>query len=88
MCKWIMGKDVFVMGFFQKLFGKSVDSICAPVAGKAVPISQVSDPTFGEEILGKGIAIEPASGRVVAPCVSATSRLWLSSILFCSLSSG
>ena len=32
----------------------------APVKGKAVPISQVSDPTFGEEILGKGVAIQPA----------------------------
>jgi len=61
-------KDVLIMGIFQKLFGKSTSSICAPVAGKAVPISQVSDPTFGEEILGKGIAIEPASGKVVAPC--------------------
>lgn len=56
------------MGFFQKLFGKSLDAICAPVAGEAVPVSQVSDPTFGEEILGKGIAIKPSAGKVVAPC--------------------
>ncbi len=56
------------MGIFQKLFGKKLDSICAPVAGEAVPISQVSDPTFGEEILGKGIAIKPTDGKVVAPC--------------------
>ena len=61
-------KGVFIMGIFQKLFGKKLDSICAPVAGEAVPISQVSDPTFGEEILGKGIAIQPADGKVVAPC--------------------
>lgn len=56
------------MGIFKKLFGKSGDCICAPVAGEAVAIQEVSDPTFGEEILGKGIAIRPASGRVVAPC--------------------
>lgn len=56
------------MGIFQKLFGKSADCICAPVAGEAVAINQVSDPTFGEEILGKGIAIKPTDGRVVAPC--------------------
>ena len=31
-------------------------------------IQQVSDPTFGQEILGKGIAIKPSEGRVVAPC--------------------
>lgn len=57
------------MGFFSKLFGgKAGDSICAPVAGEAVAINQVSDPTFGEEILGKGIAIKPTAGKVVAPC--------------------
>lgn len=39
----------------------------APVNGKAVPISQVSDPTFGEEILGKGVAIIPTDGKVYAP---------------------
>ena len=56
------------MGFFKKLFGKKLDEIAAPVAGKAVPISQVPDPTFGEEILGKGIAIIPSEGKVYAPC--------------------
>ena len=56
------------MGIFSKLFGKGGDTICAPVAGEAVEIQQVSDPTFGQEILGKGIAIKPSEGRVVAPC--------------------
>ena len=44
-----------------------VIEIGAPVKGKAVPISQVSDPTFGEEILGKGVAIQPADGKIYAP---------------------
>ena len=35
--------------------------------GKTVAISNVSDPTFGEEILGKGVAIIPAEGRIYAP---------------------
>ena len=56
------------MGFFKKLFGKSMDALCAPVAGNAVPVSQVPDPTFAEEMLGKGIAIEPSEGKVYAPC--------------------
>ncbi len=56
------------MNFLKKLFSKPTDSICAPVAGKALPISKVSDPTFGEEILGKGIAIQPSEGKVFAPC--------------------
>ena len=56
------------MGFFQKLFGKKVDALCAPMAGKAVAISQVPDPTFAEGMLGNGIAIEPTDGKVYAPC--------------------
>ncbi len=56
------------MGIFKKLFGKPMDELCAPVAGNAVPVSQVPDPTFAEELLGKGIAIEPTEGRILAPC--------------------
>lgn len=56
------------MGFFSKLFSKNLDALCAPVAGKAVPVSQVPDPTFAEELLGKGIAVEPSEGKVYAPC--------------------
>ena len=56
------------MGFFKKLFGKNVDSFYAPMAGKAVPITEVPDPTFSEGMLGNGVAIEPAEGKVYAPC--------------------
>ena len=48
------------MGFFKKLFGKKTDDFYAPMAGKAVPITEVPDPTFAEGMLGNGIAIEPA----------------------------
>ncbi len=56
------------MGIFKKLFSKPLDGICAPVAGEAVAINQVNDPTFAEEMLGKGIAIIPSQGKVCAPC--------------------
>ena len=56
------------MGFFKKLFGKNTDDFYAPMAGKAVPITEVPDPTFAEGMLGNGIAIEPAEGKVYAPC--------------------
>ncbi|MBO7252890.1 MAG: PTS glucose transporter subunit IIA [Oscillospiraceae bacterium] len=56
------------MGFFKKLFGKPVDSLYAPIAGKAVPITQVPDPTFAEGMLGNGIAVEPVEGKIYAPC--------------------
>ena len=53
------------MGIFDKLFGKKSSGITlgAPVAGEAVPLNQVRDPTFGEEIL-----VKPTGNRVVAPC--------------------
>ena len=56
------------MGFFKKLFGKNSDDFFAPMAGKAVPITEVPDPTFAEGMLGNGIAIEPTDGKVYAPC--------------------
>lgn len=51
---------------FLKKKDKGIE-IGSPVKGKAVPISKVSDPTFGEEILGKGVAIQPEEGRIYAP---------------------
>ena len=56
------------MGFFDKLFGKKLEGIYAPIAGKAVSITEVPDPTFAEGMLGNGIAIEPTEGKVYAPC--------------------
>ena len=51
---------------FLKKKDKGIE-IGSQVNGKAVPISKVSDPTFGEEILGKGVAIQPADGKIYAP---------------------
>lgn len=55
------------MKLFQNLFSKGDIVIGAPVAGKLVSIKEVSDPTFGDEILGKGAVIIPSDGRVYAP---------------------
>lgn len=41
--------------------------IGAPVEGKAVALTSVSDEAFSSEAMGKGIAIVPAKGEVVAP---------------------
>ena len=45
----------------------AMSSICAPVKGQLVPLSKVDDPTFAEEILGKGAAIIPEDGNFVSP---------------------
>lgn len=42
-------------------------TVGAPAAGRAVPLSAVNDPTFSEEILGSGAAVQPSEGRIVSP---------------------
>ena len=61
------------MGFFSKLFGKTEEKanpnhLYAPMAGAAVSITEVPDPTFAEGMLGNGIAVIPTDGKVCAPC--------------------
>ena len=59
------------MGLFDKLFGKKEEinpnHIYAPMAGEAVAISEVPDPTFSSGAMGNGIAIKPTDGKVCSP---------------------
>ena len=43
-------------------------TLTSPMAGTAVPLDQVKDESFAKGMLGPGIAVEPSSGVVVAPC--------------------
>lgn len=43
------------------------EEVFSPIVGEVKPLSAVPDPAFSEEIMGKGVAIEPSEGRVVAP---------------------
>ena len=42
--------------------------IYSPLRGKVMDLSEIGDGVFSEEMLGKGFAIEPSEGKVVAPC--------------------
>ena len=42
-------------------------TLVSPMKGEVVELSKVSDPTFGECMLGKGVAIIPTEGKVYAP---------------------
>lgn len=39
----------------------------APMTGKAIPLKEVNDPTFGDELMGKGVAFVPTIGELVSP---------------------
>lgn len=59
-----------MFGSLKKLFGgesREKKQILAPVSGRAIPMKEVADPTFSQEILGKGVAIVPTEGVIVAP---------------------
>jgi multiphosphoryl transfer protein len=40
----------------------------APLSGQLVPIEQVPDPVFAQKMVGDGIAIDPVSESLLAPC--------------------
>lgn len=53
----------------EKTAGTADDfALYSALEGTAIPLSQVNDATFASEVLGKGIAVIPAKGEVVAPC--------------------
>ena len=64
------------MGFFDFMKGKKGAFLGAPVKGTCIPIQEVADPTFAEEIIGKGIAIKPSDGRVYAPADGTVSSIF------------
>ena len=52
------------------------NSVYAPLKGTAVNMADVPDETFATDVLGKGVAIDPSEGKVVAPADGEVSTLF------------
>ena len=52
--------------------------IYSPLNGSIVPLSKVNDPIFAEEMMGKGLAIQPESDEVRAPIAGTVSMVTIS----------
>ena len=50
--------------------------VYAPLKGQAMPLAEVGDGVFSEEMIGKGMAIEPAEGKVYAPFDATVSMIF------------
>jgi PTS system beta-glucosides-specific IIC component len=55
---------------------KSSIVIASPLDGSVVAVSKLSDPVFSDDILGRGIAIMPASGSIIAPADATISLMF------------
>ena len=51
----------------EKQAEQNIIKIIAPVSGQSVPLSEVPDETFAGGHMGKGLAIEPIEGVLIAP---------------------
>ncbi len=48
------------------LFTKDI-RIASPLSGQCLPLKDVKDEAFSQEMLGKGVAVKPSEGLVTAP---------------------
>lgn len=60
----------------NKTSANSENEILSPVAGNAIDLKDVPDPTFAEGILGLGAAVEPSEGKVTAPADATVETLF------------
>ncbi|UGA39755.1 PTS glucose transporter subunit IIA [Chromobacterium haemolyticum] len=49
--------------------------LLAPFDGPSVPLSRAPDPVFAGLMMGDGLAIEPMSGTLLAPCDGVVAQL-------------
>ena len=52
------------------------ETLTSPVNGTQITLSEVADETFASEMLGTTVAVEPADGKIVAPCDGEVSNIF------------
>ena len=52
------------------------ETLTSPVNGTQIPLSEVADEIFASEMLGTTVAVEPADGKIVAPCDGEVSNIF------------
>ena len=52
------------------------ETLTSPVNGTQIPLAEVADETFASEMLGATVAVEPANGKIVAPCDGEVSNIF------------
>ena len=52
------------------------ETLTSPVNGTQIPLAEVADETFASEMLGATVAVEPADGKIVAPCDGEVSNIF------------
>ena len=52
------------------------ETLTSPVNGTHIPLAEVADETFASEMLGATVAVEPADGKIVAPCDGEVSNIF------------
>lgn len=52
-----------MFSFFKK---KTID-ISTPIEGLVIPLSEIKDPVFSGEMMGKGFGVEPSKNEILSP---------------------
>ena len=52
----------------------AVVELKAPVDGVILPLEQVPDPVFSQKMVGDGVAIDPLSQLLIAPCAGTVTQ--------------
>ena len=55
---------------------KTVIDVVAPMTGRSIPLSEVGEKAFSQQMVGEGVAIDPSEGTVRAPVTGTLERVF------------